>query len=58
MIGPISGETNMAPIITAVELTFNPTDAITIAKTKIQTLTPRNSTPLDMEAMVASGSLS
>ena len=39
-IGPIKGEINIAPIITAVELTFRPIDAIIIAHAKIQRLAP------------------
>lgn len=35
MIGPINGDINIAPIITGIELTFRPTDAITMAKAKI-----------------------
>ncbi len=34
-IGPIKGEISMAPITTAVELTFKPMEAIKIEKTKI-----------------------
>lgn len=34
----------MAPIMTAVELTFNPTDATMMAKASIQTFGPLNST--------------
>jgi hypothetical protein len=45
MIGPIRGETNIAPIITAVEFTFNPREAINMAKTNIQRLVPLNSIP-------------
>ena len=41
-IGPISGEISMAPIITAVELTFRPIDAMNIAHAKIQRLAPLN----------------
>ena len=41
-IGPINGEISMAPIITAVELTFNPTDAMMMAQAKIHKLDPRN----------------
>jgi hypothetical protein len=40
MIGPISGEMSIAPIITAVELTFKPKDAINTAKISIQRLEP------------------
>lgn len=32
MIGPMMGEMSMAPIITAAELTFRPSDAIIVAK--------------------------
>lgn len=39
-IGPINGEINMAPMITAVELTFSPTEAMTIAQANIQALAP------------------
>ena len=39
-IGPISGEISMAPITTAVELTFKPMEAIKIEKTKIQAVCP------------------
>ena len=41
-IGPISGEISMAPITTAVELTFRPIDAMNIAHAKIQILAPLN----------------
>src|SRR5659263_162378 len=41
-IGPISGEISMAPITTAVELIFNPKDAIRIAKNSTQILVPLN----------------
>ena len=34
-IGPINGEISMAPITTAVELTFKPIEAIIIEKTRI-----------------------
>ena len=39
-IGPIKGEISMAPITTAVEFTFNPTEAIIIAHAKTQTFAP------------------
>ena len=54
MIGPINGEINMAPIITAVELTFNPSDAMKMAKIRIHKLAPLNSTPLRIESTVSS----
>ena len=39
-IGPISGDTSIAPMITAVEFTLRPTDAKTMAHTRIHTLGP------------------
>ena len=54
IIGPINGEINMAPIITAVELTFSPSEAMKMAKIRIQRLAPLNSTPLRIESTVAS----
>ena len=47
MMGPMSGEINMAPMTTAVESTFNPMLAITMEKTRIQRLNPRNSMSFD-----------
>ena len=41
-IGDINGEINMAPMITAVEFTFNPMDAIKIAKIRIHRFGPLN----------------
>jgi hypothetical protein len=43
IIGPISGEINIAPIITGIEFTFNPTLAITTANARIHTLGPLKS---------------
>ena len=53
MIGPINGEISMAPIMTAVELTFNPREAMKMAKIRIHRLAPLNSTPFRMESTVA-----
>lgn len=39
-IGPINGEISIAPIITAVELTFKPTDAMMMAHANIHKLEP------------------
>jgi hypothetical protein len=44
IIGPIKGEINIAPIITAVEFTFKPMEAIKMANIKVQRLAPLNST--------------
>ena len=46
MIGPIKGEMSMAPIITAVELTFKPNEAMKIAKISTQRFVPLKVTPL------------
>jgi hypothetical protein len=35
-MGPISGEISIAPMITAVELTFRPTEAMRMANTRAQ----------------------
>ena len=56
MMGPMSGEINMAPMTTAVESTFNPMLAMTMENTKIQRLKPRNSMSFLMPSMVDSGS--
>ena len=53
---PIKGEINMAPIITAVELTFKPTDAIIIENAKIQILAPLKSMLEAILLIVSSGS--
>ena len=39
-IGPINGDINIAPMMTAVELTFSPIDAMKIAHTNIQKFAP------------------
>ena len=54
MIGPMMGEMSMAPIITAAELTFRPSDAIIVAKISTHRLTPRNTTPLEIDATTSS----
>lgn len=40
-MGPIKGEISIAPIITALEFTFKPTEATTIAQAKIYKYDPR-----------------
>ena len=42
MIGPIRGEMSIAPIMTAVELMFSPTEAMITEKARIHTLGPLN----------------
>ena len=44
----------MAPIITAAELTFSPSDATIVAQIRTHKLTPRNSVPLLMLAATSS----
>ena len=53
MMGPISGEINIAPIITAGELTFNPNEAMKMAKIRIQIVEPLNSIPLRIDSTMS-----
>ena len=53
MMGPISGETSMAPMITAVEFTFRPSEAMKMAKMSTQRLAPRNCAPARMPSMTS-----
>jgi hypothetical protein len=57
-IGPINGDISMAPITTAVELTFKPIDAIKIDNTRIQAVWPLMEIPSLMVLAVASLSVS
>jgi hypothetical protein len=52
IIGPMSGEINIAPIITAVELVFNPREAIKIAPTNTQRFTPVRTAPFFIFSVV------
>ena len=45
VIGPMSGEISIAPMMTAAELVFKPSEATRTAITRIQSLAPRKSTP-------------
>ena len=56
MIGPIRGEINMAPIITAVEFVLRPKEAINVAKIRTQRFVPLNSIPLLIVSIVSSSS--
>ena len=56
MMGPIRGEINIAPIITAAELVFNPNEAINIANTKIRIVEPLNYTPARIASIEAASS--
>jgi hypothetical protein len=42
-MGPIKGDMSMAPMMTGMELTFRPTDAMIIATSRIYALCPWNS---------------
>jgi hypothetical protein len=53
-IGPITGETNMAPMITGMELTLRPTEAMIIAQAKMKTLVPRKAMFFRMEVLAFS----
>ena len=39
-MGPITGETNMAPMMTGMELTFKPTEAMMMAQARMNTFVP------------------
>ena len=45
MMGPIKGEINMAPMMTAVELTSSPSEAMKMAKINTQRFAPLKLTP-------------
>ena len=53
-MGPITGETNMAPMMTGMELTLRPTEAMMMAQAKMNTLVPRKAMFLRMEALAFS----
>lgn len=48
IIGPINGDINMAPMMTAVEFTFKPSDATKMANISTHKLVPRKTTPLSI----------
>ena len=48
MIGPISGDMSMAPMITAVELVLRPSDAMSMANTRMRMFVPLKLTPSRM----------
>ena len=53
-IGPIRGETSIAPMMTGMELTFRPTDAMTTENARIQAFGPRKETLLRIWASAVS----
>ncbi len=53
-IGPIKGDISIAPITTALELTFNPIDAIRIENTNIHAVCPLMEIPSLIVLAVAS----
>ena len=54
IITPISGDINIAPIITAVLFIFKPIEAINIAKIKIAIFVPFNKAPLSILSEISS----
>ena len=56
MIGPISGDMSIAPMMTAVELTLRPIEATKIANIKIHRVAPRISTSLRIRSSITSSS--
>ena len=46
MMGPIRGEMSIAPMMTAVELTLSPSEAMRMAKMSTHRLPPRKVMPL------------
>jgi len=57
-IGPINGDINIAPITTAVESAFRPTEATKIEHIKIQAVAPLKGISVFIAAIVASLSVS
>lgn len=57
-MGAITGEISMAPMMTGMEFTLSPTDAMTMAHAKINTLAPRKWMPLRMDSLAPSRSRS
>jgi hypothetical protein len=53
-MGPITGEINIAPMMTGMELTFKPTEAIMMAQAKMKTLVPLKAIFLRMDALAFS----
>ena len=55
-IGPMTGDMSMAPIMTGMELTFKPTEAMIMAHAKMKTLGPLKYTFLLMDCLALSRS--
>jgi hypothetical protein len=53
-MGPITGEINMAPMMTGMELTFKPTEAMMIAQARMNTLVPLKAMFFRMEVVAFS----
>ncbi len=53
-MGPITGDINMAPMMTGMELTFRPTEAMMMAQARMNTLVPRKAIFLRMEVLAFS----
>ena len=54
IIGPIKGDINMAPLITAVELIFKPKEATNVAKIRTHRFVPLKSIPFLTDSIVSS----
>ena len=54
IMGPMSGDTSIAPIITAVELTFRPSEAMNMAKISTHSVEPRKLTPSLISLIISS----
>jgi hypothetical protein len=57
-MGPIKGDMSIAPMITTVEFILSPTEAIILAKIKIQRFVPLKIIPFLISLYTASGSSS
>ena len=55
-MGPMSGEISIAPITTAVEFTFSPTDATRMANMSTHKLALPKAMPVSTSARISSGS--
>ena len=58
MVGPITGEMSIAPIMTGIELTFNPTEAMKMAQARMMTFGPRKAIFFLMAAAAFARSMS
>ena len=57
-MGPITGEMSIAPIMTGMEFTFRPTDAMMIAQARMKTFGPLNAIFFRMDRLALPWSMS